>query len=176
MSRRIVSLRVLTPLALLAAFGSAQPAADAGVDGRGARSQGGASASSGRQVYYGPPLYYAAPLSGAYGPGQGSQYFYPSPSGEGGMDRQGDRAVTVNVSVPADAEIWFDGTKTVQTGPARRFVSPPVTPGPDYTYEVKARWRENGIAVTQTRRVIVHAGDVINLWFTADQPQSASGR
>ena len=176
MSRRIVSLRVLTPLALLAAFGYAQPAADAGVDGRGARSPGGASASSGRLVSYGPPLYYAAPWSGAYGPGPVYQSFYPSPGEDGGMDRPGNRAVTVNVSVPADAEIWFDGTKTVQTGPARRFVSPPVTPGPDYTYEVKARWRENGTAVTQTRRVIVHAGDVINLRFTADQPQSASGR
>jgi uncharacterized protein (TIGR03000 family) len=176
MSRRIVSLRVLTPLALLAAFGYGPPTCCAGVDGRGARSPGGASASKGRQVYYGPPLYYAAPLSGAYGPGQGYQYFYPPPSGEGGMDRQGNRAVTVNVSVPADAEIWFDGTKTAQTGTARRFVSSPVTPGPDYTYEVKVRWRENGTAVIQTRRVIVHAGDVINLRFTADQPQSASGR
>jgi len=84
--------------------------------------------------------------------------------------------VTVNVSVPADAEIWFDGTKTTQTGAARSFVSPPVSPGHDYTYEVKVRWRQNGKAVTRTRRVIVHAGDVINIWFTADQSQSASRR
>jgi uncharacterized protein (TIGR03000 family) len=84
--------------------------------------------------------------------------------------------VTVNVSVPADAEIWFDGNKTRQTGPARSFVSPPITPGHDYAYVLKARWLENGKEVTQTRRVIVHAGDVINLWIPADQPQSASGR
>jgi uncharacterized protein (TIGR03000 family) len=68
------------------------------------------------------------------------------------------------------------GTKTAQTGTARSFVSPPVTPEHDYTYEVKTRWRGNGKEVTQTRRILVHAGDVINLWFTADQQQSASSR
>jgi uncharacterized protein (TIGR03000 family) len=84
--------------------------------------------------------------------------------------------VTLNIAVPADAEIWFDGNKTRQTGTARSFVSPPLTPGHDYAYEVKTRWLENGYEVTQTRRVIVHASDVINLRFTSDPPQSASGR
>jgi uncharacterized protein (TIGR03000 family) len=121
---------------------------------------------------------YEPPPPSAYRPGGGYQSLYPRPDGSsaGSTARQGNRVITVHVSVPADAEIWIDGNKTAQTGTARSFVSPPVTPGHDYTYEVKARWRESGKEVVQTRRVLVHAGDVINLWFTADQLQSASRR
>jgi uncharacterized protein (TIGR03000 family) len=179
MYRRIVGLRVLTVLAVLAACASGQPTSYGGVDGRGHRG-GGTSASSRRQVNYRPAQYYWAPLPAAYAPRQGYEALYPPPNRRGvengGRTGPGNQAVTVKVSVPADAEIWFDGNKTRQTGPDRSFVSPPITPGRDYSYEVKTRWLDNGTEVIQTRRVTVHAGDVINLRFAAGPPQSASGR
>jgi len=55
-----------------------------------------------------------------------------------------DTSVHVTVSVPADAEIWFQGTKMTATGSVREYQSPPLTPGHRYTYEVRARWNENG--------------------------------
>jgi uncharacterized protein (TIGR03000 family) len=73
--------------------------------------------------------------------------------------------VRINVSVPADAQITFDGAKTMQNGAFRAFVSPPVAPGRDYYYNVTAKWQQGGREVTRTQRIAVHAGDVINMSF-----------
>jgi uncharacterized protein (TIGR03000 family) len=73
--------------------------------------------------------------------------------------------VRVNVSVPANAQITFDGAKTMQTGAIRAFVSPPVAPGRDYIYSVTAKWQQGGKEVTRTQRITVHAGDVIHVSF-----------
>jgi uncharacterized protein (TIGR03000 family) len=77
------------------------------------------------------------------------------------------KRVLVDVKVPkADAEIWFEGKKTNQTGTARQFSSPLLTPGRDYTYAIRARWVEDGKEVNRTRRVDVHAGDHVTVDFT----------
>jgi uncharacterized protein (TIGR03000 family) len=67
--------------------------------------------------------------------------------------------------VPADAEIWFGDVKTAQTGTVRQFVSPAVAAGHEYTYEVRARWMEQGQDMMQTRRITVHAGDQVSIAF-----------
>jgi len=76
-----------------------------------------------------------------------------------------DNIATLTVKVPVDAEVWFDGTKTTSTGPVREFQSPALTPGQKYSYQVRARWQENGHAVTQTRNVGVNAGAHIEVEF-----------
>jgi uncharacterized protein (TIGR03000 family) len=73
--------------------------------------------------------------------------------------------VRINVSVPASAQITFDGAKTRQTGAIRAFVSPPVAPDRDYYYNVTAKWQQGGREVTRTQHITVHAGDVINVRF-----------
>ncbi len=70
------------------------------------------------------------------------------------------------MSVPANAEIWFDGAKTKQTGPSREFVSTPLAPDRSYTYHLRVRWTEDGRTIERTRRVPVRAGDRIRLDFT----------
>jgi uncharacterized protein (TIGR03000 family) len=77
----------------------------------------------------------------------------------------GPAPVEIEVRVPAAADIWFDDAKTTQTGAFRRFVSPPLTPGHDYTYEVRATWKEGGSEVTQSRRITAHAGDQVSIAF-----------
>jgi uncharacterized protein (TIGR03000 family) len=78
----------------------------------------------------------------------------------------GDRAAYIVVGVPtADAEIWFQGQKTRRTGKVREFKSPPLAPGMSYTYAIRARWRENGQEVTQTRTVPVRAGQHVRVDF-----------
>jgi uncharacterized protein (TIGR03000 family) len=80
-----------------------------------------------------------------------------------------ENATMIAVRVPADAEIWFDGKKTSQTGPVRYFETPPLEPGREYSYEIRARWNENGRQVERTRHVTVHPGDRLALNFVHRQ-------
>src|SRR5207249_2609270 len=105
---------------------------------------------------YSPSYYYSTPSYG-YGVPDTMGYSYGAPDT---MPAESTTTAHVDVQVPrADAEIWFEGTKTQQTGTFRQFESPPLTPGRDYTYEVRARWFDNGKEINRTRRVPVHAGE-----------------
>ena len=112
----------------------------------------------GTWAYYAPCTTYYYPAAGA--PYYGTYVAY-DPQGQ---PAQAD-AVTIQMHVPSDARVWIDGDATSQTGAAREFVSPPLTPGREYTYHVRVQWEENGKAVESTRPVAVHAGDRINLNF-----------
>jgi len=73
--------------------------------------------------------------------------------------------VLINVEVPNDAEVWFQGQRTSQTGTHREFESPPLAPGREYQYEITVRWRDDGQTVKQTRRIDVRAGDRVDVIF-----------
>lgn len=88
--------------------------------------------------------------------GYRSYYRVPTPDAPAGT-------VLLNVQVPANAKVWIDGASTTSTGIARSFVSPALTPGKQFTYEVKAQWQENGREVTRTRRVPVQAGQAVDI-------------
>ena len=74
--------------------------------------------------------------------------------------------------MPADVEVWIEGIKTQQTGAERQFVLPPLSPGQDYMYELKARWTENGRPVTRTRQILVRAGDRGGVDFTQPEEEA----
>ena len=76
-----------------------------------------------------------------------------------------DTTAHVTATVPADAEIWIDGTKTTSTGAVRQFQSPPLTTGQQYSYEVRAGWSEHGHEVIQTQNVAVTAGAHVTVSF-----------
>jgi uncharacterized protein (TIGR03000 family) len=76
-------------------------------------------------------------------------------------------SATMNVRVPADAVIWFEGSKTGQRGASRTFVSPPLEKGQGFTYEIRARWTKDGKEVEQTRTVRVRAGENVDVDFGA---------
>lgn len=108
--------------------------------------------------YSAPPTYYAPPTAAPSAPTTtGYQSFYPP------QPDSRNRAVLLNVSVPANAQLWIEGEKMALTGTLRRFVSPPIVAGSDYTYDIKATWTQDGKEMTQNRHFTVHAGDVINL-------------
>jgi uncharacterized protein (TIGR03000 family) len=116
------------------------------------------------QAYY----YYSAPVFAASAPVTRSpSYDYGSYYAPGEASPV-NGTVTINATVPADAKIWFDGSKTVQTGRQRQFVSPPLQPGREYTYDVQVKWKQGGREVTRERRISVHAGDVVNLTFPVE--------
>src|SRR5262245_9378056 len=73
----------------------------------------------------------------------------------------------LEVCVPADACLWMEGAQTEQTGPVRVFDSPPLERGEEYSYEIKARWNDNGKEVEQTQTVTVTAGQKVKVKFPA---------
>jgi uncharacterized protein (TIGR03000 family) len=101
-----------------------------------------------------------SPLSG------GSQGLAPS--------GQPDTTAHVTVKVPAGADVWVDGSNTYSAGPVREFQSPPLTPGTQYSYQIRARWREDGREVTQTQQVLVSSGAHASAEFPV--PPGAAGR
>jgi uncharacterized protein (TIGR03000 family) len=88
--------------------------------------------------------------------GQGPATLMPAPQAL--ADAPTEAPAQLTVSVPADAQVWVEGTKTNSTGPVRYFQSPPLDPNSKYQYEVRATWTENGHEVTQTQQVPVTAG------------------
>jgi uncharacterized protein (TIGR03000 family) len=73
-----------------------------------------------------------------------------------GAGQEGTAQITV--LVPANAEVYFDGTLTTQKGSERRFESPPLEAGKKFHYQIRAVWMEAGKTVAQTRKVAVSAG------------------
>ena len=65
---------------------------------------------------------------------------------------------TIELVVPADAQVWFNGQATAQTGSVRRFVTPPLNANGDYSYDVNVRWTRDGEPVEETRTIPVVAG------------------
>lgn len=83
---------------------------------------------------------------------------------------QADGGALVALHVPSDAEVWFDGEKTAQTGAEREFKSPALPVGRLYHYDVRARWTEGGKVVDQTRSIPAGANRRTEVDFTQPEP------
>ncbi len=81
-----------------------------------------------------------------------------------------DNLAHVRVRVPANAEVWFEGEKTAQSGTLREFASPALKPGHNYVYTVRARWMEASGPVEQSREVNVQANATADVDFRALPP------
>jgi len=84
------------------------------------------------------------------------------------------RVVHISVRVSPNAEIWFDGEKTTQSGNRREFVTPAIASDGECNYAIRARWTEDGREVDQTRNVSFHAGDRLTVKFTTPQAKSTA--
>jgi len=76
--------------------------------------------------------------------------------------------VYLSVRLPAFAELLFEGSKTMQMGSMRYFISPPINVDRTYVYEITAKWMEDGKVRSQIRKVDVRAGQ--NLVVDLTQP------
>jgi uncharacterized protein (TIGR03000 family) len=70
---------------------------------------------------------------------------------------------TVELIVPADAQVWFNGAPTTLTGTVRRFVTPPLSADTDYSYEIKVKGTRDGKAFETTKNISVVAGGLRQL-------------
>ena len=127
--------------------------------------------------YYSPDTTTAAPdysLSASYAPDATA----PAPAAAALTAVPGSTPApaTVDVNVPASAQLWFNGSATKQTGDARRFTSPSLAPGQNYTYSVRARWTDNGHVTDETRTITVHAYEVTFVDFTEPAPAASAAK
>jgi uncharacterized protein (TIGR03000 family) len=105
----------------------------------------------------GPSVFGGAGL-GAFGGGMAPYSYLNDSRGTSGRPAPSDNRARIWLTVPADAQVWFDGEPTKQTGGLRQFVSPPLAPGRFYTYAVRVRWTQGGKPVEEERRVRAQAG------------------
>jgi uncharacterized protein (TIGR03000 family) len=132
---------------------------------------------------YGAYGYMYAPGRFTYGAQQASFTTGPTiygvfttPSAMTGVRYVADTAATpvvttagVDVRLPAEAELRFDGVRVGQTGSLRRFVTPALVPGTEYAYDIAATWNEGGRDVTRNRRVTLRAGDRLTVDLTTEE-------
>lgn len=78
---------------------------------------------------------------------------------------QEQSSATVIVRVPSNAKVLFDGTRTQQTGARRPFITPRLSPGRTYTYELKVEIDRDGRVLSDTRQVSVKAGQTVEIDF-----------
>jgi len=104
---------------------------------------------------YGYPDY-----NGGYNPGYYDNDSYGIPP----YPAPAQQPAHLTVTVPANADVYFNGIKTQETGTVRRFVTPPLVPG-NYQYDIRATWMENGQQQTQERQVTVHPGEDVAVNF-----------
>ncbi len=117
-----------------------------------------------------PPLYYDRPPADygfRYAPRLPDDFILqprlPQP-------RPVDDTASIRVLVPRpDAQVWFDDTLMKQKGAERLYSSPPLEPGGNYSYKIRATWTENGREVTRERTVPLTRGEEVVVDFT-DEP------
>lgn len=125
--------------------------------------------------WYGPRAYAGYYYPGAYGWASAApapQYMagqYPAETAQGAQEEseagadEGQARIHFDVTVPANADIWFEGEKTQQRGEVRHFVSPPLETSRPFTYNIRARWTDNGQQVERNRKVEARAGERVSL-------------
>ncbi len=89
--------------------------------------------------------------------------------------QQAAQPANLRIRLPADARLTVEGQETRQTGPVRRFISPPLTPGKNYHYTFQWTYRKNGQTVTRTRIVYVHAGENREIDLTEEDDRAGKG-
>jgi uncharacterized protein (TIGR03000 family) len=164
MIRRIASLSGLISLTVLGSLLAAGPAVAqnqgypvwAQPNGRG---DGVGWRSGSIYSVRGPIKYYYTPAFAASAPITSRRSYYEAPAETSSVKK----SATLNLLVPIDAQVWIEGSPTSLAGWQRRFVSPPLEPGRNYTYDIQVSWVHGGREVTRNRHITVHAGEVIDL-------------
>ena len=114
--------------------------------------------------YWGDDGYWyegSGPRSGGY------RAFYPPDNSKA---IQGNSARIIIRLPAANAQVWIDGQLTQQQGMSRRFDTPSLEPG-TYSYKIRAKWRQNGRDMDQTRTISFQPGRTVTVDFNQSQDE-----
>ncbi len=83
-----------------------------------------------------------------------------------------DLPARLRIAVPSErADVWIQEEKSEQTKRVQEYVSPPLTPGKQYFYEVRAKWTDSaGKQVERTKSFPIVPGQPVFLDFTRVRP------
>ena len=89
----------------------------------------------------------------------GTSLLAVAPQRSAAQEKSRAKTAQVTVHVPSpNAELWFNGVRVGASGTTRTFTTPPLRPGQDYHYRVRARWMQNSLMVDAFRTVSVAPG------------------
>jgi uncharacterized protein (TIGR03000 family) len=112
--------------------------------------------------WYGGYGWYGGSYNRPYSYGWYPNYYYGDNGMESGMPfgfggPTAEPKARLLVVVPPDARVYVDDQATRQTGIERIYESPPLEQG-TYTYNIRAKWTENGKEVSHEKKVKVEPG------------------
>ncbi len=109
----------------------------------------------------------AAPTYGAAQPAGQKEPAYYTENYTGPTEEEGaeSKVAQIRVRLPASAELWINDHKTKQTGAVREFVTPDLDPERVYSFQLRARWLEEGITVEKRLKVKAFAGNRVTVNF-----------
>jgi uncharacterized protein (TIGR03000 family) len=130
------------------------------------------AASPGIRTVTAADLSVASPSSGVY------RSFYPSSLTPTPPPRRTlkPQRTHLRVHVPAQAELWFEGFRSTQSGQERTFTTPPLEPGARYGYTVRIRWTHEGKTQELTGQIIVQGGQDRTIRLPDDLASTAQKR
>jgi uncharacterized protein (TIGR03000 family) len=89
---------------------------------------------------------------------------------------------TIDVQLPASADLFVEGRQLSQTSATRRVVTPNLEAGQTYAYTLKAKMVRDGQTVTATKTISFRAGETARVDFgaletaVAEKPAAAPAR
>jgi uncharacterized protein (TIGR03000 family) len=85
---------------------------------------------------------------------------------------------SVVIKAPAEVKVTVNGQATALAGMEQRFATPPLEVGRTYSYEMVATTTRDGKEMSQTRKVLVRAGEESRVDFTdlVAGPAETNGR
>jgi uncharacterized protein (TIGR03000 family) len=89
----------------------------------------------------------------------------PAPKKEEGKESAALNQARLIVELPADAKLYVDDRLTKTSSERRVFNSPPLEEGQTYYYILRAEVVRDGKTLAQTKRVLLHAREVVNASF-----------
>lgn len=108
----------------------------------------------------------AGVMGGGVAPGAGAEQLdKPKPNKNGDKETMAPTRAKLVVELPADAKLFIDDLPMKTTSGVRAFNTPTLEPGQAYYYMVRIEYVQDGKTVSETRRVIVRAGQVARADF-----------
>jgi uncharacterized protein (TIGR03000 family) len=86
------------------------------------------------------------------------------------------RAARITVSLPADARLYVDNVFCPLTSATRSFPTPPLEPGREFYYTLRAEVTRDGQTRVQSQRITVGAGRQVNVEFSNFGPVRTAQR
>ncbi len=113
---------------------------------------------------------YAVPAGAA--PAGGGE-MVPAPNKDTGKEKDKGGSARLIIEVPAEAKLFVDDQPMKTAAERRTFSTPVLKPGQAYFYDVRAELVVDGKSYSETKRVIVKAGEVSRASF-ADLAKAAN--